>query len=186
MSEQTKVKIKPLEAEGYVTPRDYSAYLKFNLLKGKYYRLKVAMVILSLTVICAWLLIAGWAYGDKSLWIAAGAIALSAIMFLYMVNNNVKRICNQSAKVVRAKQRTQFGKNGFVWELLFQNEEENEYNEIFYDEIDKIYLAPKAMYIYIEKRSVIVIPKRNLKVEPIEARAFLMNYLPEGKLVVCA
>ncbi len=185
MSEQQKYKLRALESEGYVTPRDYSTYLKFNILKGRYFRIKVIAVIVSLVVICAWLLLAGWAYGNKSLWIAAGAIVLSAIMFLYMVNNNVKRVCNKSAKVIRAKQRTQFGKNGFVWELIFQNEEENEYHEIFYDEIEKIYLAPKAMYIYIEKRSVIVVPKRNLKVAPIEARAFLTKFVPAHKVVVC-
>ncbi len=185
MSEQPKYKLKPLEAEGFVTPRDYSTYLKFNILKGKYYRIKVIAVIFSLVVICAWLLIAGLSKNDKNLWIAAGAIALCAFMFLYTININVKRICNKGAKVVRAKQRAQFGKNGLVWELLFQNEEENEYNEIFYDEIDYIYLAPKAMYIYIEKRSVIVIPKRNLKIAPIEARAFLTKFVPAHKLIVC-
>ena len=185
MSEQPKYKLKPLESEGYVTPRDYSTYLKFNLLKGRYYRIKVIAVLLSLLVVCLWLLLAGLANNNSNLWIAAGAIALCAFMFLYTVSVNVKRICNKSAKVIRAKQRTQFGKNGFVFELLFQNAEENEYNEIFYDEIEKIYLAPKAMYIYIEKRSVIVIPKRNLKVAPIEARAFLAKFVPAHKLVVC-
>lgn len=180
-----KQKMKPLKACGYVTPRDYSAYLKFNILKGKYYRIKVIAVIFSIVVICLWLLLAGLSYGNKSLWIAAGAIALCAFMFLYTVSVNVKRICNKSAKIIRAKQRSEFGKNGFVFELLFQNEEENEFNEILYDEIEKIYLAPKAMYIYIEKRSVIVIPKRNLEIAPIEARAFLQMFVPEEKLVVC-
>ncbi len=177
--------MKPLKSLGYVTPRDYSAYLKFNMLKGRYYRIKVICVVFSLAVICLWLLLAGLSYGNKSLWIAAGAIALCAFMFLYTVNTNVKRICNKSAKVIRAKQRTEFGKNGFVFELMFQNEEENEFNEILYDEIDKIYLAPKAMYIYIEKRSVIVVPKRNLQISPIEARAFLTKFVPDHKLVVC-
>lgn len=185
MSEQPQYKLRPLESFGYVTPKDYTAYLKFNLLKGRYYRLKVMAVLLCLGTVCAWLLLAGFANGNKSLWIAAGAIALCAFMFIYTINVNVKRICNKSAKVIRAKQRTEFGKNGFVFELLFDNAEENEYNEIFYDEIEKIYLAPKAMYIYIEKRSVIVVPKRNLKVEPIEARAFLTKFVPAHKLVVC-
>ena len=180
MSEQPKYKLRPLESEGYVTPRDYSAYLKFNLLKGKYYRIKVIMVLLSIGVICAWLLLAGLGTGNTNLVIASGAIALCAFMFYYTINVNVKRVCNKGAKVIRAKQKTQFGKNGFVFELIFNNpEEEDEFNEILYDEVEMIYLAPHAMYVYIEKRSVVIIPKRNLKIAPIEARAFLEKNAPD-------
>ncbi len=179
------MKLKPLSAEGYVTPRDYNSYLKFNLLKGRYYRIKVICLFFLLTVLCLSLLLMGFAYGNKTLWIASGAILLCVFMFFYTINVNVKRVCNKSAKVIRAKQRVQFGKNGFVFELLFKNEEENEYNEIFYDEIDYIYLAPKAMYIYIEKRSVIVVPKRNINIAPIEAVAFLTKFVPAQKLVIC-
>ena len=177
--------MKSLKSEGYVTPRDYSAYVKFNILKGRYYRIKVIFIGLAVFAICLSLLFMGLAYENKSLWIAAGAILLCVCMFVYTVNVNVKRICNKSAKVIRAKQRTEFGKNGFVFELMFQNSDENEYNEIFYDEIDCIYLAPKAIYIYIEKRSVIVIPKRNIQISPIEARAFLTKFVPAQKIIVC-
>ena len=96
MSEQPKYKLRPLESFGYVTPKDYTAYLKFNLLKGRYYRLKVMAVLLCLGTVCAWLLLAGITKGNKSRWIAAGAIALCAFMFIYTVNVNVKRICNKA------------------------------------------------------------------------------------------
>ncbi len=179
------MKMTPLKSEGYVTPKDYNRYIKFNLLKGKYYRIKIIGIIFAIAAVCISLFYAGLVTGSKSMWIAAGAILLCVFMFFYTTSVNVKRICNKSAKVIRAKQRLEFGKNGFVFELLFKNEEENEYNEIFYDELDKIYLAPYAMYIYIEKRSVIVVPKRNLNVTPIEARAFLTKFVPAQKLVVC-
>lgn len=179
------MKLKPLSAEGFVTPNDYGSYVKFNLLKGRYYRIKIICLIFLLFALCATLVFMGLAYNNKSLWITAGVILLCVAMFFYTMNTNVKRVCNKSAKVIRAKQKVQFGKNGFVFELLFQNEEENEYNEILYDEIDVIYLAPKAMYIYIEKRSVIVVPKRNINIAPIEAVAFLKEFVPSQKLVVC-
>lgn len=177
--------MKALKSEGYVTPRDYSTYVKFNIFKGKYYRLKLWVLSAILFAICVTLLYYGFVTSNKSMWIAAGAIVLCVCMFFYTVNVNVKRVCNKSAKVIRAKQRTEFGKNGFVFELLFKNEEENEYNEFFYDEVEYIYLGPKAMYIYIEKRSVIVIPKRNLKISPQEAYAFLKAFVPSHKLIVC-
>ncbi|MBO5767208.1 MAG: YcxB family protein [Clostridia bacterium] len=179
------MKLKPLSSEGYVTPKDYSAYIKFNMLKGRYYRIKVIAIRFVLAVAALTLLWLGFVYQNKAMWIAAGSILLCFLMFFYTINTNVKRICNKSAKVIRAKQRVQFGKNGFVFELLFQNEEENEYNEIFYDEVETVYLAPNAMYIYIEKRSVIVVPKRNINISPIEARAFLEKFVPAQKLVVC-
>ena len=178
--------MKALSSIGYVTPRDYSAYVKFNLLKGKYYRLKSAFLVLIIAVLSAFLILSGLANGNKNYFIFAGIIVLCSLMFLYTVNINVKNTCNKSAKIIRAKQRTEFGKNGFVFELMFENAEENEYNEIFYDEVDNIYLAPKAIYIYIEKRSVIVIPKRNISVTPKEAHDFLKKYVPEHKLIVCA
>lgn len=177
--------MKAIKACGYVTPKDYSAYLKFNLLKGRYYRYKVVAVLLSLTILSLALVFMGIIRRNTSLVFAGGAIVLCSLMFFYTVNNNVKKICNKSAKVIRAKQRVEFGKNGFAFELMFDNPEENEYSEIFYDELETIYLAPKAMYIYIEKRSVIVVPKRNLEITPPEAVAFLRKYLPAQKLVLC-
>ena len=177
--------MKSLASEGYVTPRDYSAYLKFNLLKGKYYRFKKVLVLISIALLCIALFLSGLSSGNKNYMVIAGIILLCTCMFFYSVNVAVKNNCNKNAKVVRAKQRTQFGKNGFVFELLFENEEENEYSEILFDEVEKIYLAPQAMYIYIEKRSVIVVPKRNLKVSPKEALTFLAKYCPTQKLVVC-
>lgn len=177
--------MKSIRSEGYVTPKDYVHYLRFNMLKGRYYRIKCIFVFLCIAVITVWLALAGLQTGNKSLWIIAGVLLLCIFMFFYTVNNNVKRICNKSAKVIRAKQCTQFGKNGFVFELLFENPEENEYSEILYDEVEAIYLAPHAMYIYIEKRSVVVVPKRNISIPLIEARAFLEKFVPAQKLVVC-
>ena len=69
--------------------------------------------------------------------------------------------------------------------LIMQNPEENEHDEIFYDELEAIYLTKHAIYVYIEKRSVIIIPKRNLKVTPFEAYSFLYKYIPKGKLILC-
>ena len=178
-------KIKALKSEGYVTPRDYNVFMKFSLIKGRYYRFKVIGLIVLLTVITLTLAFLGWVKQEKTFFIGAGAILLCVFMFFYTVNTNVKRVCNKSAKVIRAKQRLTFGKNGFVFELLFKNEEENEYDEIFYDEVDNIYLAPQAMYIFIEKRSVLVVPKRNLNMSPVEAMAFLQKYVPAQKLVIC-
>lgn len=177
--------MKALRSEGFVTLSDYITYTRFHLLKGKLYRFKVAALLFLLVFVVAALVIAGFLSGNQKLWILAGAIVLCVVIFFYTVNVNVKNTCKQNASTVRAKQVTVFGKNGFVVDLIFHDEAQNENYEILYDEIEKVYLAPKAIYIYIEKRSAIVIPKRNLKISPSDARRFLEKYIQPEKLVVC-
>ena len=178
--------MKALESFGYVTPRDYSAYVKFHVLRGKYYRLRAALIVGGLLLITAALFLVGYVLHQKVYWVAGGAVLLCFLMFFYTLNVNVKRVCNKQAKVVRAKQKTVFGKNGFVFDLIFQNEEENEHDEIFFDELEKVYVTKNAIYLYVEKRSVIVIPMRNLKITPAEALEFLKKYIPAQILVICA
>jgi len=179
------MKLVPLESFGYVTAKDYSKYVKFHVLKGKNYRVKTYLIVLGIVIAAALLVYYGLATRSKGLIIAAGAIVLAFCMFIYTINVNVKRICRSNAKTVRGKQETIFGKNGFVFNLIMQNEEENEHDEIFYDELEMVYLAKHAIYVYIEKRSVIIIPKRNLKVTPNEAYTFLKAFIPADKLTLC-
>lgn len=178
--------MKALECNGFVTPRDYTLYCRFNILKGRFYRVKAIAAAVILVAACLLLVLFGLAYGIKELFVVAGIILLCALMFAYVMSVNVKNTCNGKAKIVRAKQRTVFGKNGMVFELLFdKTPEENEYSEIFFDEIDRIYDGPKAIYVYIDKRSVLVLPKRNLNMSPAEVRGFLKKYVPAQKLVIC-
>lgn len=178
--------MKALESLGFVTPRDYNSYVKFNIFKGRFYRLKSALAVISVVLLSIVFVLLGFAVVNKSFFIAGGAILLCLLMFFYTISVNVKNHCNSNAKIVRAKQKTVFGKNGFVFELLFDKEENNEHDEIFYDELDAVYDTKNAIYMYIEKRSVIIIPKRNLNMSPAEAREFLVKYIPAQILTVCA
>lgn len=177
--------MKAIKSEGYVTVKDYNSYARFNVFKGKYYRIKMILLGLLLFVVCAAMVVVGFLIGSKKLWILAGAILLGVLFFFYMLGVSVKNTCKLNADTVRALQKTMFGKNGFVVDLVFKDESKNERYEILYDEIEQLYLTRDAMYIYVEKRSAIVIPKRNLKIEPADALAFLKEYAPH-KLVVCA
>jgi len=179
------MKLKPIRSEGYVALKDYAAYTRFHILKGKYYRIKTIFLILAILTISAYLAIYALTSGEHKYLVIAGVLLLCTGMFFYVINMNVKNICKKNAKTVYAIQKTEFGKNGLVLDMLFKNPEENEHYEIFYDEVERIYFAPKAIYVYIEKRSAIVIPKRNLKINPYEARCFLQEYIPPQKLVVC-
>ncbi len=177
--------MKPLESYGYVTPKDYNYFVRFNMLKGKYYRVKAFIGLAFAFLFSAFLIYMGFATKDKGYFIGGGAIMLCVLMLFYTINTNVKNHCNRQPKVIRANQKMVFGKNGFVFDLLFQNEEENEHSEIFYDELEAVYETKGYIYLYIEKRSVLIIPKRNLKISPSEARAFLQKYLPNQKFIIC-
>ncbi len=177
--------MKAIKSEGYVTVKDYNSYARFNVFKGKYYRIIMTLLGLLLFLVCVAMVVVGFAYGIKTLWILAGVLALCVLMFFYTLSVNVKNTCRRNSDIVRAVQKTMFGKNGFVVDLVFKDESKNEQYEILYDEVEKIYLTRDAIYIYVEKRSAIVIPKRNLKIEPAEALEFLKKYAPQ-KLVICA
>ncbi len=177
--------MKALESMGYVALRDYNYFVRFNMFKGKYYRLKTLALILLSFITAVYFVLYGLSGGGAKYFVIAGIIALCFFMFFYVCSTTVKNICKQNAKTVRARQRVLFGKDGFLMDLICAKEEDNEYNEVFFKEIDRIYFAPKAIYIYIDKRSVIIMPKRNLNMSPIEAREFLKKYVPAQKLVVC-
>ena len=177
--------MKSIKSNGYVTVKDYNAYARFNVFKGKYYRIKMAVLAALLVFVCAALLILGFLMGEKKMWILAGALLLSVLLFFYLLSVSVKNTCKLNSATVRARQETMFGKNGFVVDLVFNDATKNERYEILYDEIEQLYLTRDAMYIYVEKRSAIIIPKRNLKIEPSEALEFLKKYAPH-KLVICA
>ncbi len=175
---------KPFESFGFVTPRDYGAYVRFNLLKGKYYRLKALLAALLLTAAIIVLAVFGINTGRRDLRIYSGILLLVTAMFAYVIKVNVRNICRKNAKTVRGKQHVLFGKNGFIFELLFENKADDEYTDVLYDEIDVIYEATNCFYIYVDKRTVIIVPKRNLRVSLAESRGFLQSFVGD-KFVIC-
>ncbi len=180
--------MKAIESMGYVAIPDYKEFIYFNLFKGKNYRIKRAVTVALILLASAVSVFYFFKTGSKISLIIGGVLLLGMFMLVYNVNTNVKNHCKNKAKVIRAKQSNKFGKNGLIYELLYDSSaeaEENEYSEIFYDELETVYFAKNAIYLYIEKRSTIIIPKRNLNMSPQEALEFLKKYLPQ-KLVICS
>ncbi len=178
--------MKALESLGYVEQKDYKEFIYFNLFKGKHYRAKKLLTLIAVLALSLGFIIYSFFGGGKTFLIAGGVVLIGTVMMIYNVNSNVKNHCKRQAKVVRAKQSNKFGKNGFVYDLLLDDPSENEHQDIFYDELDAVYVAKNAIYLYIEKRSTVIIPKRNLNISVEEAEAFLKKYIPAQKLVICA
>ncbi|MBO4452513.1 MAG: YcxB family protein [Clostridia bacterium] len=177
--------MKPFETFGYLNQKDYGTFVRFNIVRGKYYRVKAAVIGVLIVGAVAALAVAGIVNSNRDLLIAAGALLLSTAMFAYIVKVNVKNICASNARSVKGKQHILFGKNGFIFELLYSKEEDNEYTDVLFDEISKIYETKRYFYIYIDKRTIFIAPKRNLRVSDDEARECIQSLVAPEKFVRC-
>lgn len=175
--------MKALESNGFVTVKDYASYVRFNIFKGRYYRVKQITLAVLMILLCCTLVFVGFAVRAKGYFIAAGIILLCCIMFGYVIKVNVNNYCKTKAELVRAKQKAVFGKNGLVHELLL--EPEPEHNEYFYEDLEKVYVTKNALYMYFDSKTSLVIPGRNMNMSRAETCKFLKTFIPNGKLVIC-
>ena len=176
--------MKPFESFGKLNKTDYTVFVRFGMLKGKYYRLYALLSALALTAWVITLAALGLRSRDKELLISAGILLLCAGVLAYMIKTTVKNAISKNAKAARGTQHVLFGKNGFVFELLYENESDCEYTDILYEEIYRVYEMQAYFFIYIDKRTAVIVPKRNLRVSAQEARAFLQKFIPD-KFVIC-
>lgn len=175
--------MKALESNGFVSVKDYAAYVRFNIFKGKYYRVKEIFLAVFMTLVCLALVLLGIAKRAKGFFIAAGIVLLCCIMFGYVLKVNVKNYCKSKEKLVRAKQKAVFGKNGLIHELLL--EPEPEHNEYFYEDLEKVYLTKSALYMYFDSKTSLIIPGRNTNMSYAETKKFLETFIDSQKLVIC-
>lgn len=175
--------MKALESFGFVAIADYSAFVRFNIFKGKYYRIKMMCLAFIMAVICIYFALVGIYTRTTKYIIIAGVVLLCCGMFGYVVRVNVRNFCKSRAKIVKAKQKVVFGKNGIVHDLMLEPEPER--NEYFYDELKMIYDTKGALYLYFDKKSVLILPKRNLNMTNEETRAFLLKIVPHHLLTFC-
>lgn len=176
--------MKPFESYGKLNKNDYATYMRFAMLKGKYHRVKTLAAALLLTAGVITLALCGLLYSRKELLIIAGILLLCAAMFAYMIKTSVKNVLAKNAKAARGIQHVLFGKNGFIFELLYENEADCEYNDVLYEELEKVYETKAHFFIFMDKRSAIIVPKRNLRITAAEARGFLQKFIPD-KFVIC-
>ncbi len=175
--------MKALESFGFVAIPDYSSFVRFNIFKGKYYRIKMMILAFLMAAICLYFALLGIYSRTAKYLIIAGILLLCCGMFGYVVRVNVKNFCKSRANIVRAKQKVVFGKNGLVHDLMLEPEPER--NEYFYEDLKMIYDTKAALYLYFDKKSVLILPKRNLNMTPEETRAFLIKIVPNHLLTFC-
>lgn len=177
-------KITPLVSKGKVVPNDYVEFARFNAFKGKYYRIKVRAVPVVSCLVGIPLGLFGLVVQQYILAIAAFIILFSTYTLMSSYKNKGKRMFVVNKKFAGAIHHVVFGKNGFINEVTY-TDGTTEHNEYLFTEVEKIYFAPAAIYIYMDKSAVFILPSGNVKVTKDEALAHLLEYVPEEKLVVC-
>lgn len=177
-------KIKPLVSKGKVVPNDYVEFARFNAFKGKYYRIKVRAVPIVSCLIGIPLGLFGLIVQQYLLAIAAFIILFSTYSLMSSFKNKGKRMFVVNKKFAGAVHHVVFGKNGFINEVTY-SDGNTEHNEYLFGEVEKIYFAPAAIYIYMDKSSVFILPSHNVQVTKEEALAHLLKYVPEDKLIIC-
>lgn len=176
--------MKPFESFGKLNKNDYTAFVRFGMLKGKYHRVYALLAALALTAGVLALALTGIARKNKEALICAGILLLCAGMLAYMIKTNVRNVMVKNARAARGTQHVLFGKNGFVFELLYDKESDCEYTDVLYEEIDRVYETKAHFIIYIDKRTAVIVPKRNLRINVASAREFLQKFIPD-KFVIC-
>jgi hypothetical protein len=176
--------MKPLVSKGKVVPNDYVEFAKFNAFKGKFYRIKVKSVPIVSCLIGIPIGLFGLISQEYILAIFAFIVLFSTYSLMTSFKNKGKRMFVVNKKFAGATHHVVFGKNGFINEVTYADGN-TEHNEYLFSEVDKIYLAPAAVYIYMDKSAVFILPSANIKVTKDEAIAHLSKFVPEDKLVIC-
>lgn len=177
-------KIKPLVSKGKVIASDYVEFARFNAFKGRFYRVKIKAIPIVSCLIGIPLALIGLFYKQYILAIVAFVVLFFVYTLMSSFKNKGNRMFIVNKRFAGAIHHVVFGKNGFINETTFINGE-TDHNEYLFDEVQKIYFAPSAIYIYMDKSSVFILPSRNVKVSKEEALAHLLKYVPQEKLIIC-
>ena len=176
--------MKPLVSKGKIVPNDYVEFARFNMFKGKYYRVKIKALPIIACLIGIPVALFGIITREYYYAIAAFVLIFSIYSLMSSFKNKGKRMFVVNKKFAGATHHVVFGKNGFINEVTYADGN-LEHNEYLFSEVERIYFAPAAIYIYMDKSSVFILPSANVLVSKDDAIAHLRKFVPEDKLVVC-
>lgn len=176
--------MKPLVSKGKIVVKDYIEFARFNMFKGKFYRIKIRALPVIACLIGIPVALFGLIYQQYIYALAAFVLLFSVYTLMASFKNKGKRMFVVNKRFAGAVHHVVFGKNGFINEVTLADGS-TEHNEYLFSEVEKIYLAPSAIYIYMDKSSVFILPSGNVQITRDEAVAHLLKFVPEDKLVVC-
>lgn len=181
---------KYLFSSGKVVLSDYNEYSTFNLCRGKYSRVIRTAVVTWIVIICAFFAVAGFVAKNMMTVLIGGIILLCLASFFVLLRRQVKTVCLKKRQYLYATHEVRFGKNGLIYSVLFDPEhnpykQENTQDDFFYDDFYRIYETGGFFYLYLDKKSTIIVPKRNMMpADSMELRELLTKKL-DKKFIRC-
>lgn len=157
-----------LTARGKVVLSDYREYMQFNLFRGRFSRLLRAFVILAVVCVCLYVFLLGLQFRNTMLLLAAGIVLLCFCMFFYLLRRTVKQTCIKRKPFLYATHEVRCGGNGLIYSVLYdpahnpQNLPDSQ-QDYLYDAFFRVYETGGFFYFYPDKKSAIILPKRNLQ-----------------------
>lgn len=156
-----------LTARGKIVLSDYREYMNFNLFRGKFSRLIRALVILAVVLACLYVLLLGLQLHSTLLVLAAGIALLCFCMFFYLLRRSVKQTCLKRKPFLYATHEVRCGGNGLIYSVLYDPAHNpqglpDSQQDYLYESFFRVYENGGFFYFYPDKKSAIILPKRNM------------------------
>ena len=175
--------MKRLHARGKIVLSDYREYAYFNLFRNRFSRVLRTMTMLVIVLVAVYLFLVGFSAQSSLFVVGGGAVLLSLGSFVFMFRRNVKNVCTKRKPFLYASHEIRFGGNGMVYSVLYDSEHNphkwaDSHVEYLYKDFFRVYENGGFFYFYTDKKSAIILPKRNMTVEEFVAlRGLLQNTL---------
>ena len=159
-----------LTARGKIVLSDYREYMNFNLFRGKFSRLIRGFVMFAVVLACLLVLLAGIQVQSTMLVLSAGIALLCFCMFFYLLRRTVKQTCLKQKPFLYATHEVQCGGNGLIYSVLYDPEHNpqklpDSQQDHLYESFFRVYETGGFFYFYPDKKSAIILPKRNMTLQ---------------------
>ncbi len=174
---------KYLVSSGKIVLSDYREYSTFNLCRGKFSRVIRTAVVMWIVLICLYLAAVGFASKNTMFILIGGIVLLCLGCFFALLRKQVKTVCLKKKQYLYATHEVRFGKNGLIYSVLFDPEhnpykQENTQDDYFYTDFFRVYETGGFFYLYTDKKTAIIVPKRNMMpADSMELRELLSKKL---------
>lgn len=181
---------KYLLSKGKVVLSDYREYANFNLCRGRFSRVVRTAIMIWVIIIALYLAVVGFVSQSSGLVLVGGLLLLCLGTFFALLRRQVKTVCVRKQEYLYATHQVQFGKNGLIYSVLFDPQHnyrklEDTQDDFFYTDFFRVYETGGFFYLYIDKKSTIIVPKRNMMpADSLELRDLLAEKL-EKKFIRC-
>lgn len=181
---------KYLFSSGKVVLSDYREYSTFNLCRGKFSRVIRTAVVMWLVLACLFVAVVGFMAQNTMLILIGGIILLCLGSFFALLRRQVKTVCIKKQQYLYATHEVRFGKNGLIYSVLFDPahnpyKQEDTQDDFFYTDFFRVYETGGFFYLYLDKKSTVIVPKRNMMPADCMQLRELLSKKMEKKFIRC-